>query len=69
LWSLFGELAASGTTLLISSHVMDEAERCDELVLLREGRLVAQDRPLALKRRTGADTMDGAFLELVRAAA
>ena len=66
LWRLFGELAASGLTVLVSSHVMDEAERCSELLLMRLGRLLAQESPAALKRRTGADTMDAAFLRLIR---
>jgi ABC-2 type transport system ATP-binding protein len=68
LWALFHRLAAGGTTLLISSHVMDEAERCNSLLLLREGRVLAYDAPSALKHRTGTDTMDAAFLQLVRAA-
>jgi ABC-2 type transport system ATP-binding protein len=63
---LFGELAAAGLTLLVSSHVMDEAERCDELVLMREGHILAHESPAALKQRTGAATMDAAFLRLVR---
>jgi ABC-2 type transport system ATP-binding protein len=67
LWSLFHELAASGVTLLISSHVMEEAERCDELLLMREGRLLTQDTPAGLKERTGADTLDSAFLRLIAA--
>jgi ABC-2 type transport system ATP-binding protein len=66
LWRLFGELAASGLTLVVSSHVMDEAERCQELLLMRDGRILAQESPAALKQRTGADTMDQAFLRLIR---
>jgi len=66
LWTLFHELASGGLTLLVSSHVMDEAERCDELVLMREGALIAQDSPSALKNRTGTDSMDAAFLGLIR---
>jgi ABC-2 type transport system ATP-binding protein len=65
LWRLFHELAASGTTLLISSHVMDEAERCDRLLLMRDGRLIADDAPGALRFRTGARDLEGAFLKLV----
>jgi ABC-2 type transport system ATP-binding protein len=68
LWRLFHDLAASGTTLLVSSHVMAEAERCNELLLLRDGAVLAHESPAALKQRTGADTMDDAFLQLVRAA-
>ncbi len=65
LWRLFHELAASGTTLLISSHVMDEAERCDRLLLMRNGRLIADEAPGALRSRTGARDLEGAFLRLV----
>jgi ABC-2 type transport system ATP-binding protein len=65
LWTTFGELAAAGTTLLVSSHVMDEAERCDDLILIREGRLVEQGSPAALRRQTGEADLDAAFLRLV----
>jgi ABC-2 type transport system ATP-binding protein len=68
LWALFHRLAGDGMTLLVSSHVMEEAERCDALLLLRDGRVLAHDAPSALKKRTGTDTMDEAFLHLVRAA-
>jgi ABC-2 type transport system ATP-binding protein len=68
LWALFHRIADGGSTLLVSSHVMDEAERCDELLLLRDGQLLAHDSPAALKTRTGSDSMDAAFLSLVRAA-
>jgi ABC-2 type transport system ATP-binding protein len=66
LWALFAELAAGGATLLVSSHVMDEARRCDELLLLRGGRLVARDTPAELARRTGTDDLEEAFLRLVQ---
>ncbi|WP_298749024.1 ABC transporter ATP-binding protein [uncultured Serinicoccus sp.] len=69
LWQLFATLAASGTTVLVSSHVMDEAARCDRLVLLREGRILADDTLPALLDRTGADDAEGAFLHLVDDAA
>jgi ABC-2 type transport system ATP-binding protein len=65
LWATFHELAAAGTTLLVSSHVMDEANQCDELLLLREGRIVAADTPAALRARTGATDMGDAFLRLI----
>jgi ABC-2 type transport system ATP-binding protein len=65
LWTLFHELSGGGLTLLISSHVMEEAGRCDELLLMREGRLLAQDTPDGLRRRTGTDSLDEAFLRLV----
>ncbi|HEY7858813.1 MAG TPA: ABC transporter ATP-binding protein [Candidatus Nanopelagicales bacterium] len=65
LWSLFRSLADTGTTLLVSSHVMDEAERCDELLLMRAGTVIAQQSPQQLKDRTGTTTMDAAFLHLI----
>ncbi len=65
LWDLFTGLAAAGRTLLVSSHVMDEATRCDRLVLLRGGHLLADDTLADLLARTGADDVEGAFLRLV----
>jgi ABC-2 type transport system ATP-binding protein len=67
LWNTFHELAAAGTTLLVSSHVMDEAERCDDLILLREGRIVATGSPDDLRHRTHADDLEDAFLALAEA--
>ncbi|MFF4189291.1 ABC transporter ATP-binding protein [Streptomyces sp. NPDC001691] len=70
LWNLFHTIAATrGTTLLVSSHVMDEAERCHRLLLLRDGELLAEDTPDALRARTGAETVEEAFLHLVDEAA
>ncbi|MCX5525730.1 ABC transporter ATP-binding protein [Streptomyces bobili] len=69
LWNLFHEIAASrGTTLLVSSHVMDEAERCHRLVLMREGEILADGTPDELRARTATDTVEAAFLHLVDAA-
>ncbi|AWZ08243.1 MULTISPECIES: ABC transporter ATP-binding protein [unclassified Streptomyces] len=69
LWNLFHDIAATrGATLLVSSHVMDEAERCHDLLLMREGRILAQDTPDALRARTDADTVEEGFLRLVDAA-
>ncbi|WP_417281682.1 ABC transporter ATP-binding protein [Aquipuribacter nitratireducens] len=65
LWAFFRALAADGTTLLVSSHVMDEAERCESLLLLREGRVVAHDTPEDLMSRTGTRDVGSAFLSLV----
>jgi len=65
LWRLFHRLADTGVALLISSHVMDEAVRCDRLLLMRDGRLLADDTPDALLRQTGATDIEGAFLALV----
>ncbi|WP_431904737.1 ABC transporter ATP-binding protein [Micromonospora carbonacea] len=67
LWARFHALAAAGTTLLVSSHVMDEAARCDRLLLIREGRLVADDTPDAVRAAAGVDDLDEAFLRLIRA--
>ncbi len=69
LWSLFHDLAEGGKTLLVSSHVMDEADRCDSLLLLREGRLLDQGTPAELRARTGATSLDDAFLALIEAEA
>ena len=66
LWALFHRIADSGAAVLVSSHVMDEAERCDRLLLLREGRLIAQDTPAGLLASTGAADVEHAFLHLVR---
>ncbi|MGP9780950.1 ABC transporter ATP-binding protein [Glutamicibacter sp. AOP12-B1-11] len=65
LWRLFTELAATGMSLLVSSHVMDEAMRCDELLLLREGQLLAQLTPADLLARTRTENPEEAFLALV----
>jgi ABC-2 type transport system ATP-binding protein len=67
LWATFHRLAEQGTTLLVSSHVMDEAERCDELLLMRDGRIVAADPPAELLARTGAGDLEAAFLALAEA--
>ena len=69
LWELFHELALRGTTLLVSSHVMDEADRCDSLLLIREGRLLAQATPDELRARTGSQQLDDAFLRLIEGGA
>ncbi|MEV0648707.1 ABC transporter ATP-binding protein [Phytomonospora sp. NPDC050363] len=66
LWQHFHELAAQGTTLLVSSHVMDEAARCERLLLIREGGIVADDTPDGLRETTGTQDMDEAFLRLIR---
>ncbi|PWI11660.1 multidrug ABC transporter ATP-binding protein [Streptomyces sp. NWU339] len=69
LWQLFHDIAAErGASLLISSHVMDEAERCHRLLLMRAGEILADDTPDALRTRTGSETVEGAFLHLVDAA-
>ena len=65
LWATFHALAEGGATLLVSSHVMDEADRCDELVLLREGEVLATGTPAELRLQTGAEDLDRAFLDLI----
>ncbi|MCI4061747.1 ABC transporter ATP-binding protein [Micromonospora sp. R77] len=67
LWARFHQLAAAGTTLLVSSHVMDEAARCDRLLLIRDGRLIADDTPDAIRAATAVDDLEQAFLRLIRA--
>jgi ABC-2 type transport system ATP-binding protein len=67
LWSLFQRLAASGRSLLVSSHVMDEAGRCDQLLLMRDGEVLADATPAELLASTGAPDMEGAFLALIAA--
>jgi ABC-2 type transport system ATP-binding protein len=66
LWARFHALAAAGTTLFVSSHVMDEAGRCDRLLLMRDGRLVADDTPEAVRQATGTGDLEEAFLRLIR---
>lgn len=65
LWTLFAELAAAGVTLLVSSHVMEEANRCDRLLLLRDGVVLADETPTGLLERTGAVDSEAAFLALI----
>jgi ABC-2 type transport system ATP-binding protein len=65
LWQTFHGLAEGGATLLVSSHVMDEAARCDDLLLMRDGRILADLTPAELRERTGEDDMERAFLRLI----
>jgi ABC-2 type transport system ATP-binding protein len=65
LWSTFRSLVDDGATILVSSHVMDEAAECDLLLLMREGALVAADTPDALRARTGTHDLGQAFLRLI----
>jgi len=69
LWRQFHELAQEGRALLVSSHVMDEAARCDRVLLMRDGRILADSTPDGLLRTTGAADLDAAFLRLVEAGA
>jgi ABC-2 type transport system ATP-binding protein len=66
LWGQFHALATQGITLLVSSHVMDEAGRCDRLLLLREGRLIGDDTPATIRAAAGTQDLEEAFLRLIR---
>jgi ABC-2 type transport system ATP-binding protein len=67
LWQRFHALAKAGSTLLVSSHVMDEAGRCDRLLLIRDGYLIADQSPAAVRESAGTADLDEAFLRLVQA--
>lgn len=69
LWELFHGIADGGATVLVSSHVMDEAERCDRLLLMRDGAILADGTPADVKREAGVDDVESAFLALVRGVA
>jgi ABC-2 type transport system ATP-binding protein len=68
LWAMFHRLAGGGTAVLVSSHVMDEAARCDFLLFMREGRFLAEATPRDLLNRTGAPDLESAFLALATSA-
>jgi ABC-2 type transport system ATP-binding protein len=68
LWNLFRRLAAQGATLVVSSHVMDEASRCDRLLLMRQGMILADDTLAGVLAATGAADAEAAFLALVERA-
>ncbi len=65
LWETFHALAEAGTTLLISSHVMDEAAECDEILLMRDGAILRQTTPDGLRSETGETDLNRAFLTLI----
>jgi ABC-2 type transport system ATP-binding protein len=65
LWGTFRKLAQAGSTLLISSHVMDEAGECDQLLLMREGALLEQTTPKRLRESTGEQDLGRAFLAII----
>lgn len=65
LWQTFHRLADEGAAVFVSSHVMDEATRCDRLLLMRDGRIIADESPTSLLERTGAPDIETAFLDLV----
>lgn len=66
LWEQFHALARRGTTLLVSSHVMDEADHCADLLLMREGRLLRHTTPDRLRKETGCRSLEEAFLSVIR---
>ncbi len=66
LWQQFRALAKAGTALLVSSHVMDEADHCDDLLLMRDGRLLAHTTPARLREDTGCTSLEEAFLSVIR---
>lgn len=65
LWKLFHHFTAQGKTLLVSSHMMEEADHCDELILLRDGAILAKGTPEQLRQETGLENMDSLFISLV----
>jgi ABC-2 type transport system ATP-binding protein len=69
LWQTFHRLADEGAAVFVSSHVMDEATRCDRLILMRDGRIIADDTPAGLLEKTGTADIETAFLDLVARAA
>ncbi len=64
-WDLIHSLAAAGITVFVTTHHMDEAENCDRISIMSDGRIVAVDSPRALKARAGAETLEEAFVRLV----
>jgi ABC-2 type transport system ATP-binding protein len=66
LWDQFGEYAGRGKTLLVSSHAMDEARNCSELILMRDGTILAHAGPEDIMRRTACADLESAFISLVR---
>jgi ABC-2 type transport system ATP-binding protein len=63
-WAHFRRLAANGTTILVASHVMDEADRCDELVFMRDGNVIGRGTGAELRARAGTTALEAAFLAL-----
>lgn len=62
-WAHFRRLAAGGATILVASHVMDEADRCDELLFIRSGKVIAQGAPADLRAKANTDNLETAFLQ------
>ena len=68
LWSTFHGLATDGASLIVSTHVMDEADRCDHLLLMRDGAIIAAGTPAELRARAGTDDIEAAFVALAELA-
>ena len=68
-WGHFRSLADAGTTIVVSSHVMDEADRCDELLFIRAGKAIARGTGAALRAEAGTDNLEAAFLRFAGATA
>lgn len=66
LWDRFDRLARNGTTLLVSSHAMEEADHCQDLLLMRDGRILAHSTPTRLREDTGCQSLEEAFLSIIR---
>ena len=65
-WEYFGNLTKQGVTVLITTHYMDEASKCDKVGMIRQGSLVAEGHPDKLKEETGQDSLEDAFLWYLR---
>jgi ABC-2 type transport system ATP-binding protein len=65
LWKHFRQLAESGVTILVSSHVMEEAARCDRIIIIREGNIIADDTPALIRAAAGTDDLNEVFLRLI----
>jgi ABC-2 type transport system ATP-binding protein len=67
MWRIFHGLAGMGIVILVSTHVMDEADRCDDLVLMRAGRIISTGTPQELRKQAGSDDLEEAFIRLASA--
>jgi ABC-2 type transport system ATP-binding protein len=62
IWDALNKLTKQGMTIIVTTHVMDEAEKCRQLAMMRDGRLIAVGTPPELKQNTGASTLEEAFI-------
>lgn len=67
IWDRFDQLAAEGTSILVTTHIMDEASRCHRIIMLQEGRIIAQGSPTDILTQTGTPDLESAFLALTGA--